>query len=263
MDAAGADAARAAADDEPFSALAFKIMNDPFVGSLTYFRVYSGKVEAGATVYNATQGQARAHRAPAAHARQQARGRQGGHLRQHRRGGRPARHHHGRHALRREGAGRAGADGLPRAGHLDRDRAEDPGQPGQAGPWRWPKLAVEDPSFSVQDRSRDRADASSRGWASCTWRSSSTAWCASSRSRPTWAARRSRTARRSRAQAEARGQVHPPDGRARPVRPRRAARRAGRGQAASSSRTRPWAAPSRASSCRRSSAACASRWRAA
>jgi len=38
--------------DEPFTALAFKIATDPFVGSLTYFRVYSGKCEAGATVYN-------------------------------------------------------------------------------------------------------------------------------------------------------------------------------------------------------------------
>jgi elongation factor G len=43
-------------DDAPFSALAFKIMNDPFVGQLTYFRVYSGKLDAGATVYNATKG---------------------------------------------------------------------------------------------------------------------------------------------------------------------------------------------------------------
>jgi elongation factor G len=55
-DAEGRDVARRADDDEPFSALAFKIMNDPFVGSLTYFRVYSGKVEAGATVYNASKG---------------------------------------------------------------------------------------------------------------------------------------------------------------------------------------------------------------
>jgi elongation factor G len=47
---------RVASDDAPFSALAFKIMNDPFVGQLTYFRVYSGKLEAGATVYNATKG---------------------------------------------------------------------------------------------------------------------------------------------------------------------------------------------------------------
>lgn len=41
---------------EPFSALAFKIMTDPYVGKLTYFRVYSGKVEAGSYVYNATKG---------------------------------------------------------------------------------------------------------------------------------------------------------------------------------------------------------------
>ncbi len=42
--------------DEPFSALAFKVMNDPFVGQLTYFRVYSGKVESGAMVYNPAKG---------------------------------------------------------------------------------------------------------------------------------------------------------------------------------------------------------------
>jgi elongation factor G len=42
-------------DDEPFAALAFKIMTDPFVGRLTYFRVYSGKLNAGSYVYNATK----------------------------------------------------------------------------------------------------------------------------------------------------------------------------------------------------------------
>ncbi len=47
---------RPAADDEPFAALAFKIMADPFVGKLTYFRVYSGKLEAGSRVLNATSG---------------------------------------------------------------------------------------------------------------------------------------------------------------------------------------------------------------
>jgi elongation factor G len=52
----GEEIARRPEDGEPFSALAFKIMNDPFVGSLTYFRVYSGKIEAGATVYNAAKG---------------------------------------------------------------------------------------------------------------------------------------------------------------------------------------------------------------
>ncbi len=47
---------RKASDDEPFSALAFKIMTDSFAGQLTYFRVYSGKLETGSYVYNVTQG---------------------------------------------------------------------------------------------------------------------------------------------------------------------------------------------------------------
>ena len=46
---------RHSSDSEPFSALAFKIATDPFVGKLCFFRVYSGKVEAGATVYNSTK----------------------------------------------------------------------------------------------------------------------------------------------------------------------------------------------------------------
>ncbi|MCH4180374.1 MAG: elongation factor G [Atopobiaceae bacterium] len=46
---------RKADANEPFSALAFKIMTDPFVGKLTYFRVYSGHAEAGSYVYNATK----------------------------------------------------------------------------------------------------------------------------------------------------------------------------------------------------------------
>jgi elongation factor G len=45
------------ADDEPFAALAFKIMTDPFVGQLTFFRVYSGVVNSGDTVYNPTKSQ--------------------------------------------------------------------------------------------------------------------------------------------------------------------------------------------------------------
>lgn len=46
---------RPSSDNEPFAALAFKIATDPFVGKLCYFRVYSGKVDAGATVLNATK----------------------------------------------------------------------------------------------------------------------------------------------------------------------------------------------------------------
>jgi elongation factor G len=48
---------RRPADDEPFSALAFKLMNDPFIGYLTYLRIYSGSLKAGSTVYNATRGE--------------------------------------------------------------------------------------------------------------------------------------------------------------------------------------------------------------
>ncbi len=51
----GAEMTRAADDSAPFAALAFKVMTDPFVGQLTFFRVYSGVAEAGAHVVNATK----------------------------------------------------------------------------------------------------------------------------------------------------------------------------------------------------------------
>ncbi|MCM1055128.1 MAG: elongation factor G [Bacteroides sp.] len=52
----GEETDRKAGDNEPFSALAFKIATDPFVGKLCFFRVYSGVVEAGSSVLNATKG---------------------------------------------------------------------------------------------------------------------------------------------------------------------------------------------------------------
>jgi len=56
MDPKGIEELKRPADDqEPFSALAFKIMSDPHVGKLTYFRVYSGTLEAGSYVYNSTK----------------------------------------------------------------------------------------------------------------------------------------------------------------------------------------------------------------
>ncbi len=51
-----AELSRGASSDEPFSALAFKVMSDPYVGKLTYFRVYSGKIKAGDRVLNTTTG---------------------------------------------------------------------------------------------------------------------------------------------------------------------------------------------------------------
>ena len=51
-----AEEVRLAADDQPFCALAFKLQTDPFVGALTFFRVYSGVVKAGSYIYNSTTG---------------------------------------------------------------------------------------------------------------------------------------------------------------------------------------------------------------
>ena len=51
----GTEGVRHASDEEPFAALAFKIMADPFIGRLTYFRVYSGTITSGSYVYNSTK----------------------------------------------------------------------------------------------------------------------------------------------------------------------------------------------------------------
>ncbi|MFA7193746.1 MAG: elongation factor G [Candidatus Paceibacterota bacterium] len=53
----GEEIVRKASDEEPFSALAFKLQTDPYVGQLTYFRVYSGSVSAGSYIYNVSTGE--------------------------------------------------------------------------------------------------------------------------------------------------------------------------------------------------------------
>lgn len=53
----GEEVERHASDEEPFSALAFKLQSDPFVGQLTFFRVYSGSIESGTYLYNSTTGE--------------------------------------------------------------------------------------------------------------------------------------------------------------------------------------------------------------
>ncbi len=53
--ATGQEVARPASDDAPFTALAFKVVSDPFVGRLVYFRVYSGSIKVGAQIYNASR----------------------------------------------------------------------------------------------------------------------------------------------------------------------------------------------------------------
>ena len=56
VDTEGNEITRHAGDDDPLSALAFKIVTDPFVGKLAYFRIYSGSIKSGSYVYNSTKG---------------------------------------------------------------------------------------------------------------------------------------------------------------------------------------------------------------
>jgi len=58
----GEEVTRYASDEEPFTALAFKLQADPFVGQLTFFRVYAGTLEAGSYLYNSTTGTKEARR---------------------------------------------------------------------------------------------------------------------------------------------------------------------------------------------------------
>ena len=98
--------------------------------------------------------------------------------------------------LRPGRADHARVDGVPRAGDLGRHRAQDQGRPGQAvGRARAPRRGG--PDLPGAHRRGDRPDRSSRAWASCTSRSSSTGCCASSASTPTSGGRRSPTARPS------------------------------------------------------------------
>ena len=94
---------RKADDGEPFSALAFKIMTDPFVGKLTYIRVYSGTLQKGDVDHQHHQGQEGAGRPHPADARQPPRG-QGRHLRRRHHGRRRPEEHDDRRHPERPGA---------------------------------------------------------------------------------------------------------------------------------------------------------------
>ena len=86
-------------DDDPFSALAFKIAADPHLGRLTYIRLYSGKLVAGSTVHEQHQGPQGADRQDLPDARQQAAGDRLGRRGPDRRGDGPEGHHHRRHPV--------------------------------------------------------------------------------------------------------------------------------------------------------------------
>ena len=186
---------RISSDEEPFSALAFKIMTDPFVGTLTFCRIYSGILNAGDGVYNSVKGQ---------------RERVGRMLQMHAND-------------RTEVKSAVAGDIIAVAGLkqtttgetlCDKDNAvilekmdfpepvisvaveakskKDQDKMGEA----LARLAAEDPSFRTR-ATRKTPRPSSAAWASSTWRSSWTACSASSASRPTSARPRSRTARPS------------------------------------------------------------------
>ena len=191
----GHEITRRADDKEPFAGLAFKIMNDPFVGQLTFFRVYSGVLEAGSTVYNSTKGK---------------RERIGRLLRMHA---------NKREEIKDIVAGNiAAAVGLRVTTTGDTLCDEKAPIILEAMQFAAPVIsqAIEPSTKADQDKmgvalqrlsmetprsastpTRRRGRPSSRAWASCTSRSSSTACGASSRSRPPSASRRWPTARPS------------------------------------------------------------------
>ena len=131
-------------------------MTDPFVGQLTFIRVYSGVMTVGLDGLQRDQAEDRAPRPPAEDAREQARGNQGSLRRRHRRRGRPQdASRTGDTICDEKNAGRARVDGLPRAGHLARDRAEDQGRPGKAR-HRPQQADGGGPDLPRQDRPGDR-----------------------------------------------------------------------------------------------------------
>jgi elongation factor G len=118
---------RRPAMDEPFAALAFKVMTDPFVGKLTYFRVYSGQVKAGDRVVKHDQRQDRAHRPHPPDAREPPRGARLDRRRRDRCRGRAQADDNRRHTCDRHGTDRARVHGVPGPGDQRRHRAQDQG----------------------------------------------------------------------------------------------------------------------------------------
>ena len=170
----GKQGERRPTDDEPFAGLAFKIMTDPFVGQLIFFRVYSGVVNSGDTVYNPIKGKKeRIGRLLQMHANQREE------IKEVRAGDIAA-----AVGLQEATTGDticdpdkpiiARADDLPGAGDLAGGRAEDQGRPGEDGHRAEPPRAGR-PVVPRPHRRGIAARRSSPAWASCTSRSSSTA----------------------------------------------------------------------------------------
>ncbi len=141
--------AKHATDDEPFAGLAFKIMNDPFVGSLTFVRVYSGIARIRQLYSEHGQGQARTGRPHVADACQFARRYQGSPRRRHRRLRRSQGHHHRRHAVRLDDLVILERMEFPEPVIEVAVEPKTEGRPGKDGRRASARLAAEDPSFRV------------------------------------------------------------------------------------------------------------------
>ena len=123
---------RSPSDKAPFAAFAFKIASDPAVGSLTFFRVYSGVLRSGDAVYVPRRDKTETRRAARADARERAvRDRRSARGR-HRRGRRPRGRHDGRQPHGSRESDHARDDGFPRARDRGGRRAEDGGGPRRA-----------------------------------------------------------------------------------------------------------------------------------
>ena len=129
----GQEVSRKPDDKEPFSALAFKIMADPFVGQLTFIRVYSGQLKIGRVGAELAHAEARAHWPPAEDARQQARRHPGNSGGRYLRGGRTEERRHRRHDLQRRASDRAGVDFVCGARNFGCGRAQDQSRSGKDG----------------------------------------------------------------------------------------------------------------------------------
>ena len=120
-------------DDAPFSALAFKILNDPFVGNLTFFRVYSGTLNSGDQVFVPNEKSYRAYRASPANARQRPLRDQGSPCRRYRGGRRPQGRDHRRHPVGSRQGHHSREDGVPRTRDFRGGGTQDQGGPRKDG----------------------------------------------------------------------------------------------------------------------------------